>query len=212
MANDDVKRLEAEVKRLEAELKGTKEHYEKQVKELETTIDRITKPKKKKSNSAYYKVAAACVAVVCILGALAFLFGDGGFGLGDGFGGIGGRGGDSNNGGSHYAGQNDVNGEETTSTETDTAGQETEDNEYDPEQDPEDDTTVVEPPVLVIRVVSNTIYHGEQEVTIDELVQIFDEINQPGLTWELRDEQAIMETFANVRALMNEHGILFTER
>jgi len=165
--------------------------------------------KKKKKKGAYGKVLGFCVLVGCIATALAWL-GSGSLG----FGGNGNFGlpflgqqdsndnGD-NNGGEYYAPpeDNDTNNTDDTNGNDDDNG--TNDN---------GDTVVDEPVELVIRVVGNAIYHGENEITAEELVRLFNDVNQPGFTWELRDEQAIMETFENVRVLMRENGIYYTVR
>ena len=66
-------------------------------------------------------------------------------------------------------------------------------------------------PVLVIRVVRDRVYHGEQEIDMDGLMTALDLYNQPGYVWELHDDQAIVETYDNVRAVMLENGIEFVE-
>ena len=153
--------------------------------------------KKKKKRSYGGKIVGTCVVAGCIV---ALLWGAGHFGLDGGLlpwgqedGGIlGGR-----NGG--VSAQNQSPGDATP------AG-----NDSDvPEEPDENDESA---PDLIIRVVRDRIYHGEQEIDIDRLMQILDELNQPGYEWELHDDQAIVETYDNVRAIMLENGIEFVER
>ena len=164
-----------------------------------------TGKKKKKGN--YGKVLGFCGVVACAALLFAWLGGSGfGFGGGGGFGlpfggsgnnGNGGGYGDGTNGGytsyppSDYTPPNGTNG----------GGENGESGENGADEDVE----------LVIRVVNNRIYHGENEITLDELVPLLEELNQPGAIWELRDEQAIMETYELVRAIMHENEILFAE-
>ena len=65
------------------------------------------------------------------------------------------------------------------------------------------------PPELVIRVSEGLIFHGDSEddITLARLEELLLELNQPGDIWELRDEQSVVEVFANVRALLAELGI-----
>ena len=158
--------------------------------------------KKKKGN--YGKVLGFCAVVACAAALLGWLGGvGGGFGLPFGGGGNGGGNGDGNgaNGGG-YSVQDEV-----TPGDNQDATADTQDEEGDISTPP-----VEEPPVLLIRVVNDRIYHGDVEITIDELVGILEALNQPDYVWELRDEQAIMETYENVRVLMLETGIMITER
>ena len=150
--------------------------------------------KEKKKKSSYGKVLGFCIIVGCLAAFLAWLTG-GGFG----FGGIGlpfGLGGNGNGNGGGYA--------------TDNGAPPQDDQNYSAYEPGGYDTP--EEPELLIRVVQNTIYHGEREITIDDLVPLFEELNQPGLIWELRDEQAILETYENVKAILLENEIVFTER
>ena len=163
----------------------------------------MAKEKKKKKGN-YGKVLGFCVVVGCAAALLAWIMGDGGFGFGDGFGGIGGSGPGGNGNGSNgtvQEGQYDPPAD-TTATET----------SDDDDRTIQEIEFVAEPLVLIIRVVNNLIYHGDNEVTLDDLAILFNEVSHQDLMWELRDEQAIMETYENVIALMQEHGIAFTER
>ena len=145
--------------------------------------------KEKKKKGSYGKVLGFCVIVGCVAAFLAWFGGDFGwpFGLGD-------SGSGSNGNGSGYTAENDYPAVQDNGP---SAGNDTGDTYTEPE--------------LLIRIAGNTIYHGEQEITIGELAQILDELNQPGFVWELRDEQAIMETYENVKALLVENDIGFTE-
>jgi len=64
--------------------------------------------------------------------------------------------------------------------------------------------------VLLVRVVGNSIYHGYEEIDIDVLANLLQNAN-PNLTWELRDEQAILGTLDVTRAVFLENGIEFTQ-
>jgi len=153
--------------------------------------------KEKKKKGSYGKVLGFCTVVACLAALLGWGFGGDGFGLGGGgfgFGGSNGNGGNDNSNGGSYAEYN---------------------TDYNPYQnEPYDDTdgsgytngmhTEV---VRVIRVVRDSIYHGEQEITIGELEQILDELGGQNHEWELVDEQAISETYDNVLALMLGRGI-----
>ena len=67
------------------------------------------------------------------------------------------------------------------------------------------------PPPLLIRVSGDLIFHGDEEVTIHQLQTLLREHDQPGLVWELRDEQAILAVYEEVRVLLMEHDVSFTE-
>ena len=64
---------------------------------------------------------------------------------------------------------------------------------------------------LVIRVAGDAIFHGDDPVTIAQLQSILDEHDGPGVMWELRDEQAILGVYEEVRILLVEQGAAFTE-
>jgi len=67
-------------------------------------------------------------------------------------------------------------------------------------------------PELIIKVIRDMVYHAEHQITIDELVLLLEELNYPEAVWELHDDQAIVETYEIVIALMRENGIEFIER
>jgi len=162
------------------------------------------KEKKKKKKGSYGKVFGFCAVVACVATLFGWLGGGGfGFGGGGGFGlpfGSGGNGGSSGdgNGGSGYVNENGTYNNEAENNDNETSGGEV-----------SGDGASQETVLLEIRVSGNSIYHGDQEIAIDELVPLFEELNQPGSTWELHDDQDIMETFENVRALMRENGIVY---
>jgi len=163
----------------------------------------MAEEKKKKKKGNYGKVAGYCVVVGCAAALLAWLVGDGGFGFGEGFGGLGGGQGQNGANGGYNAYQEQAYNPDVVAGE-----------QHEPEDEHINDPNIPEPelPVLIIRVVNNNIYHGDDPISTDDLVRLFEDINQPGFVWELRDEQAIMETYENVKVLMNENGIVFTER
>ena len=155
----------------------------------------MAKDKKKKKGS-YGKVLGFCIIVGCVAVLFNWL-GGAGFGIGGDFGlpfGLGSDGNGSNSSG--YAAENDNNLTQDVGTTS--------------SEEPDDDDAAIEPELL-IRVVYNRIYHGELEITIEEFTQLLEDINQADLVWELRDEHAIMETYENVRTLMQDNGIVFTE-
>ena len=81
-------------------------------------------------------------------------------------------------------------------------------------EEPTEPVTVDEQEVpfsLVIRVAGDAIFHGDDPVTIDQLQSILDEHDDPGVMWELRDEQAILAVYEEVRILLMEQGAAFTE-
>jgi len=166
---------------------------------------------KKKKKGSYGKVLGYCVAVSCVAALLAVL--GGGFGLGGGgFGlpwGSGNGSGNANGNGTNGSGYTN---ETTTQTndpdETDASGDYYDNNDHEISENGAFD----EPVELLIRVVNDRIYHIEREVTLEELVSLFEGLNSPDATWELRDEQAIMETFENVQALMRENGVVYVVR
>jgi len=167
-------------------------------------MEREKKEKKKKKKGAYGKVLGFCVLVGCVAGFLA-MFGGDGFGFGGGGFGLGGSG---NGNGNEPA--NGTNGGGYVS-QNNTPDNDTEENPgY--ENGNEGNNIGEEPVELVIRVVGNSIYHGERELTTTELTQLFDDVNQPGFTWELHDEQAIMETFELVQMIMRENEVAYTIR
>ncbi|MCL2362618.1 MAG: hypothetical protein FWC73_12505 [Defluviitaleaceae bacterium] len=160
----------------------------------------MAKEKKKKKGS-YGKVLGYCVAVGCVAALLAIFggglgFGGGGFGLPFG----GGSGGSNGGNGTGYTNDSIIQNDDPEESDDTNNHEISEDGAFE------------ESAILTIRVVNNRIYHGEDEITIDELVQLFDDLNYPDATWELRDEQAIMETFENVQALMRENGISYVVR
>ena len=157
--------------------------------------------KKKKKKGHYGKVLGFCAVVGCAAFLLSMLGGGGGFGFGLPWAGGNGNGnGNGSNGGGYEAnGYQPSTDYETTNGENGYA--------YD-----ENGNGAPVEPVLIIRVVGNDIYHGYEPITLDDLVPLLEEINQPGYVWELRDVQAIMETYDNVKVLMEENGISFTER
>ena len=67
------------------------------------------------------------------------------------------------------------------------------------------------PPPLLIRVSGESIFHGEEEINISQLRNLLREHDQPGLVWELRDEQAILAVYDEVRVLLMEYDVSFTE-
>ena len=153
---------------------------------------------KKKKKGYGRKFVGTCVVVGCIA---ALLWGAGNFGLGggllpwgqgEGFSIIG-------------SGDGSAPAQNQPQNETSGAGN---------ANDAPDETGDVEEtaPVLLIRVARDRIYHGEDEIDIDGLMQILDELNQPGYVWELYDDQAIAGTYDNVKAIMLENGIEFIER
>ena len=152
--------------------------------------------KEKKKKKGYGKVFGFCVVVGCIT---ALLWGAGNFGIGDGLLPWGQVNSGNGNGNGGYTGQNDQPQETPPPIEINEApgvpvnGEESE-------------------PELLIRVVRGLIYHGERQITIDELVPLLEELSRPGYVWELHDEQAIVETYENVKAIMRENGIEFIER
>jgi len=153
--------------------------------------------KKKKKNS-YGKAVGFCVIVGCVA---ALLWGAGNFGLGGGilpWGQSNGGNGDGNGNGG-YAQQNNQPQDETPPQENE--------NE-EPGDEGEGDEAA---PVLVIRVVRDTVYHGENQISIDELTPILEQINQPGDIWELHNVQAIAETFNQVEEIMRDVGVNFAE-
>jgi len=155
---------------------------------------------KKKKKGSYGKVVGFCVAVGCVATLLAIL--GGGFGLGGGGFGLpfGGNGSGSNNGTTNN------NGYANEPTNND----ESQEDSYDYEIS--EDSVFEEPIELVIVVAYNRIYHNQQEVTLDELVLLLNDLNDPNFTWELIDEQAILETLENVQALMRENDIAYVLR
>jgi len=167
-----------------------------------------TKVKKKKKKGAYGKVLGFCVLAGCVAALLGWL-GSGGFGFGGGSGfglpwgqqGEGNGSGGDGNAGSGYVQQNNENNDEETNNEA---------SGYDPYQN--GGGVADEGINLTIRVSGNTIYHGEDEVSSYALIRLFEGINQPGFVWELVDDQAILETLENVRMLMRENGVDFTDR
>ena len=68
-----------------------------------------------------------------------------------------------------------------------------------------------EPISLLIRVSGDTIFHGDDEITVADLQALLLEHNEPGLVWELRDEQAILAVYEEVKVLLMEQGATFTE-
>ena len=176
--------------------------------------------KKKKKKGAYGKVLGFCVLAGGIAAVLAWLGSGGlGFGGGGGFGLPWGQGNGNSSGGDSYNGNGayysspggdyqDINGDGVSENNNQSDVNETGNNEASEYEGGANEA----PPLLVISVVGNTIFHGDDEITIDEMVRLFDDINQPGFTWELRDEQAIMETFETVRTLMLENGVYYTVR
>ncbi|MCL2403990.1 MAG: hypothetical protein FWC92_00445 [Defluviitaleaceae bacterium] len=155
----------------------------------------------KKKKKGYGKVLGFCAIVGCVA---ALFWGAGYFGFGGGI--LPWAYGDGTNGTSNGNGNN--NGAYTA-----------QDNQYqDTSQvDPDETANIpgedeVLPPVLIIRVTRGEIYHGDRQISIYELVPILEELNQPGYVWELHDDQAIVETYENVIALMRESGVYFTER
>ena len=151
--------------------------------------------KDKKKKKGYGKVFGFCVVVGCIA---ALLWGAGHFGLGGGilpWGQI-----ESGNGNGGYTGQTNQPQDEAPPP------QETNEAPYEPGNDDES------APELLIRVSRDIIYHGEQQISIDDLVPLLEQLNQPGYVWELHDDQAIVETYENVKTLMRENGIEFIER
>jgi len=159
----------------------------------------MAKYEKKKKKKGYGKMLGFCGIVGCVA---ALLWGAGNFGLG---GGLlpwgqagGGNGSGSGNGG--YASQNNQQ------QNTPPPGQGT-------NEDPGDNGNgEVAADELIIRVERDMIYHSERQITIDELVPLLESLNYPGAIWELHDDQAIVETYENVIALMRENGIEFIER
>ena len=148
---------------------------------------------KKKKKKGYGKVVGFCAVVGCIA---ALLWGAGQFGLGGGLLPWGQVNGGNGSGDGGYAQQN---------------GQQ----EAPPVHiEPEEDTAAGEevPPVLIIRVVRDTVYHGDRQISIDELMPLLEEISQPGDVWELYDDQAIVGTYETVIALMRDSGVEFIER
>ncbi|MCL2527474.1 MAG: hypothetical protein FWE42_03565 [Defluviitaleaceae bacterium] len=162
-----------------------------------------TEKKKKKKKGAYGKVLGFCVLASCAALVLAFFGGDGfGFGGGSGFG-LGGPGGNGNGTANGTSGSGYSQGEYVPGDNY----------EDDNNQENGSDGVINDEPVnLTIRVSGNNIYHDQDEVTSYELIRLFEEVNQPGLIWELVDDQAIHETLVTVRALMNENGVDFVER
>ena len=64
---------------------------------------------------------------------------------------------------------------------------------------------------FVISVSGDVILHGEQRLSIDQLRTLLLEWNQPTYLWELRDEQAIMAVYEEVRMLFVELDLAFIE-
>ena len=80
-----------------------------------------------------------------------------------------------------------------------------------PPEDPEPITGEEAPLSLLIRVVGNSIFHGDEEITIAGLQNLLREYDEPGLVWELRDEQAILAVYEEVRVMLMEQDVTFTE-
>jgi len=147
----------------------------------------------KKKKKGYGKVLGFCV----IAGCLAALFwGAGYFGLGGGILPWG-----QSEGGNGNGGYTEQNNQEEAQPPGDTS---------EAPDAPDNGEEIA--PELLIRVARDMVYHGERQITIDELVPLLEELNRPGYVWELHDDQAIVETYDNVKALMRENGIEFIER
>ena len=155
---------------------------------------------KKKKKGSYGKVLGFCVIVGCVA---ALLFGAGHFGLGGGF---------------LPCGQGDggIRGDriggipvQYLPPETPApASQEANDTPGQPGEG-EDGYQV---PELSIRITRDRIYHDGQEIDMDGLLQTLEALNQPGDIWEVHDDQAIVQVYDDVIALLRENGIEFIER
>jgi len=77
-----------------------------------------------------------------------------------------------------------------------------------PPQEPE---TGERPLSLLISVSGDTILHDDNTITIGQLRNLLQERNQPEYVWELRDEQAVLAAYEEVRMLLLEHDVTFTE-
>jgi len=158
--------------------------------------------KKKKKKKGYYKVAGFCAIVGCVA---ALLWGAGYFGLGGGGGDGFGLPFTQSSGNNGSGGQENNQAHTQTPPPQDTQEpQEPQDENGEGQEDPA--------PELVIRVVHDAIYHGQQEITLDDLVPLLERLNQPGYVWELHDDRAIVETYETVVAIMRENAIEFVER
>jgi len=158
----------------------------------------MEKEKKKKKKGSYGKVFGFCVVAGGII-ALVSMFG---FGGGGGWGLFGGNGGSGNGEG------NGTNGGTNTEAHAPYTEQGNE-NETPYEDEPNGDTAYNEPTTQIITVTHDRIYHGDQEITAGELEQIIDELNQPGVTWQLVDYRAYVEPLELVKSILRDNGIDF---
>jgi len=141
----------------------------------------MAKRKKKKRRGRYVVGALCCAAIVGVAIGLNF----DGLGFGDGWGfDLGGSG--SNDSG-YSSDDNDINGAGAT------------------DENGQDDNA----PTQLVTVDGDTIFHNGTEISLAELNTII--VNNSNATWELRSERAIAAVQDDVRALLQDHGVRFTE-
>ena len=80
-------------------------------------------------------------------------------------------------------------------------------------QPPEPDEPIEPPPVLLIEIREDRIYHDGNEVTPEALEEILSNHARPEDIWELHDtHRAHRETFENVREILRRLDVVFRER
>jgi len=140
--------------------------------------------RKKKRRNGKYVVGAVCVAgVIGLAGFLDF----GGFGIGDGWGGFG-----SNSNDSGYS---------TNDNDANNNGGNASDNE---DEDVNNNATT-----QIVTVEGGSIFHNGAEISLDQLSTLI--ADNSGATWELRSERAIAAVQDDVRSMLQQHGVSFTE-
>jgi len=156
----------------------------------------------KKKKKYRGKVVGTC-ACACIIAAFLWGIGFDGIGFGGGGGGFfgGGDGNGNGNGGQYTA---PPSGNDTD--ESDNNGTQNQDNETSGD---ENGNGAQYAAILLIRVVEDSIYHGDEPITMDQLPGILQE--HPGQVWELRGERAIMATYEAVRLVLQENDVEYRQ-
>ena len=147
----------------------------------------MAKRKKKRRGRGKYVAGGACI--VAAIGIAIGLNFDG-LGFGDGWG---------------FSTSGSSSEESDYSVNDDNGANGAIDNDYN-EQDENNDENA---PTQLVTVEGDSILHDGAEISLEQLATLL--TNYSDATWELRSERAIAAVHDDVRALLQEHGVSFTE-